>query len=484
MTVAQQQTESKARREEFRRVIAEQRRRLMPTEQQVARAKKAADMLLESIKNQAASHQDEITGVEIGGSYKKGTWLGAPEMDIDVYIRFKEDVPPKAFKKIAIDVGFAALQGHSPYLRYSEHPYVEAKIGRGILANVVPCYDIQEAGMWRSAADRSRFHTEYMKTALRGNKRNDVRLLKAFLKASGLYGAQIARNGFSGYVSEVLVAHYGSFEKVITKFADMTPGTVIGMAAKEFTSMITIMDPTDKNRNLAAAISDEKIVRFVMACRALVASPSFDFFDSKRMTKIKSRRGAAAAYWNNILAIRFGFKRRAPDVIWGQSKKSAAKIARCMADGGFVILRQNTHVEMDDCMVHMFFLLESMVIPQGYVQRGPEFIMRNSLNTYIKRGMSGKKTGAADGERAYMMWVDTEGKISALKKRTDTAAGTHLRRILKQKDILPPSLNANPRVWTGRGDLDGGSNRGSSHKRAKEAAEELIQSDASIIHFT
>jgi len=35
--------------------------------------------------------------------------------------------------------------------------------------------------------------------------KDDVRLLKQFLQSNSVYGAEIAKQGFSGYVAEVLV---------------------------------------------------------------------------------------------------------------------------------------------------------------------------------------------------------------------------------------------------------------------------------------
>ena len=95
------------------------------------------------------------------------------------------------------------MKSFKPYVRYSEHPYVEATI-KGTKVNVVPCYDVKE-GQWQSAADRSPFHTKFMLESLTGVMKNEVRLLKKFLSCNKIYGSEIARQGFSGYVAEVLI---------------------------------------------------------------------------------------------------------------------------------------------------------------------------------------------------------------------------------------------------------------------------------------
>ena len=154
----------------------------------------------------------EVVGLEFGGSFAKGTWL-AKDADVDIFLRFKKSTSEEKFEKIAKKIGFDSLKKHKPYVRYSEHPYVEAKI-KDTKVNVVPFYDVK-AGNWKSAADRSPFHTKFMKKSLTAKMKKEGRRLKTVLKANGIYGAEIAKQGFSGYVSEVLILNYKSFENVI-----------------------------------------------------------------------------------------------------------------------------------------------------------------------------------------------------------------------------------------------------------------------------
>ena len=460
----------KKRRADIRKVIADARDAARPTDAQAARIKRLADMMLGLVSEEAAKHP-EILDVEVGGSYRKGTWLAKPEMDVDIYLRFDRSTGQDRFKDVAIDVGRAALKDFAPYLKFSDHPYVEARLQKGVLANVVPCYDAEE-GRWQSAADRSRFHVQYMTRKLTKKMRDDVRLLKSFLKANGLYGAQVATNGFSGYVAEVLVSHYGSFGGVVRAFArDVVPGSVIGRAAREFTGVISIIDPIDGNRNLAAAISSANIVRFVLACRAFVREPSADFFDGRRA---KRSRRVARRHWDNLLVVRFGFGKRAPDVIWGQTKKSAAKLAKKMAQDGFAVHRHGAHVEIGEGRGYLFVLLGATEISPVYVQYGPEFSMSENLDAYI-----GKNLGDSE-----MMWVDAKGRLAALKKWDDSRADAHARRLLNRENaggsadalLLPPGREGRPKVWIGSAADLGAAARG--------AAEELIATDAAIVRLS
>ena len=63
----------------------------------------------------------EVTGLELGGSFAKGTWL-SKDADVDIFIRFKKSTSEEKFEKISKKIGFESMKKYSPYVRYSEHP--------------------------------------------------------------------------------------------------------------------------------------------------------------------------------------------------------------------------------------------------------------------------------------------------------------------------------------------------------------------------
>ena len=436
----------------------------IPTKKEQTKIKGIADMLLTLVNYEAAKHP-EIKRVETGGSYRKDTWVANSEMDIDVYLVFDYNVDRKKFKDIGVDVGKKSLKNYKPYIKFAEHPYVEAKFEAGILVNVVPCYEIVESKEWKSSTDRTQLHTEYMTRQLNQNKRNQVRLLKAFLKANGLYGAEIAKNGFSGYVSEVLIAHFGSCEKTIKKFANINSNHTIGHARKEFSTSITIMDPIDSNRNLAAAISYTNMIRFILACRSFLHRPTVEFFDVNSMKKSK-KKTIVNECWNNTLTIKFGFEKRPPDSIWGQTKKSITKLVKLMERDGFPVLRYGSFVDVEKRHGYLFVLLNSVIIPSTYEMYGPEFERRKDLDMYIRKSFA---------DKAEMMWVDKQGRLVALKKRSHTVADKYVRYVLKENStLLPVGQTIQPKVWIGEKNLSGA---------VKEAVEEVISTDTTIVYL-
>src|SRR5688572_13002860 len=215
----------------------------------------------------------DIVEVVFGGSFAKGTWLRG-DADIDIFFKVRPSIPVEKFEELGKTVGLKALKDHEPRLRYSDHPYVEAFVKK-VRVNVVPCYDVEQ-GRWQSAADRSPFHTEFISRNFDDEKKRQARLLKKFFKAVGIYGAEISTGGFSGYVSEVLVHKYGSFEGVLRAAADWQPRQVVAAGdydpdiVKGFNSPVIIIDPVDSRRNLGTAISPESAGRFMLAARAFL----------------------------------------------------------------------------------------------------------------------------------------------------------------------------------------------------------------------
>ena len=106
----------------------------------------------------------------------------------------------------------------------------------------------------KTATDRSPHHTRFMRESLKG-KEQDLRTLKKFFKNAGVYDASIAKQGFSGFSTEVLIHNLGSFEKVLDFFANFEKGSVIGETSREFDTPLVMVDPIDENRNLASAFS-------------------------------------------------------------------------------------------------------------------------------------------------------------------------------------------------------------------------------------
>jgi len=367
----------------------------------IEKTKKGISELAYNLVEKEIKKFPEVIGLELGGSFAKGTWL-AKDADIDIFVRFKKSTSEQKFEIISKRIGFEALKKYSPYVRYSEHPYVEAKI-KDTKVNVVPFYDVK-LGEWKSSADRSPFHTRFMEKSLTPKMRNEIRILKTFLKSNGIYGAEIAKQGFSGYVSEVLILNFKSFENLIKSISEIKEKQIIGKTSKKFETSIVIIDPIDSNRNLAAAISNENIGKFILTSRAFKEKPRLILFKNKK-SKISKK------YWENLLVVKFDFKQRSPDIIWGQIKRATSSLVTQLELSGFTVLRSKSHTDQVK-EAYLLFFLESTKINRTYSKKGPEFFRENSSKSFISKNL----------KNTELMWIESSGKVISLEKRKQTEA--------------------------------------------------------------
>ena len=163
------------------------------------------------------------------GSLTRKTWL-KDKREFDIFILFPEDTPIQRLEKYGLLIGkkvVEKLKGTCT-IEYAQHPYVSAEVN-SVKIDLVPCYKLKSAEKLKSAVDRTPFHVAWLKKHLKQKQSNEVRLLKAFLKAHELYGADAKIQGFSGYASELLIIAYKSFLGVLKASLEWQPGTVIDL---------------------------------------------------------------------------------------------------------------------------------------------------------------------------------------------------------------------------------------------------------------
>jgi tRNA nucleotidyltransferase (CCA-adding enzyme) len=442
----------------MKQIISKVAKTVTPSQTIEKSKKRIAELAYKLVENEIEKYP-EVTDLEFGGSFAKDTWL-SKDADVDIFIKFKKSTSEEKFENISKKIGFESLKKYSPYVRYSEHPYVEAKI-KDTKINVVPFYDVK-IGEWKSAADRSPFHTKFMKKSLTVKMRNEVRILKTFLKSNGIYGAEIAKQGFSGYVSEVLILNFESFENLIKSISNIKENRIIGKTTKKFETSIVIIDPIDSNRNLAAAISDENIGKFILISRAFKEKPRLELFKNKKLKVSKK-------YWGNLLVVKFDFKSRSPDVIWGQIKRATSSLVIQLELGGFTVLRSKSYTDQVR-EAYLLFFLKSTKISNIYSKNGPEFFRESGSKSFISKNL----------KNTELMWIGTNGKIISLEKRKYSDAVNFMSEFLKKnlQTGMPKGLLADFkqgfRVSIGNKNLG---------KSIKEEAGELISTDGTLLYF-
>ena len=382
-------------------------------EQRIAEVAKEAKALVDNY----VARLDDVVDVVFGGSFAKGTWL-PHHADIDIFVKIKPSVGVEKFEEMGRNIGSEALKNFGPKLRYSNHPYVEVFVNN-VRVNVVPCYDVQQ-GKWQSAADRSPFHTHYISSHFDNEKRRQARLLKKFFKSVGIYGAEISTEGFSGYVSEVLVLRYSSFENVLRAAADWQERQIIAVSdydsdfVKASNGPLIIIDPVDRRRNLGTAISPQSVAKFMLAARAFLEKPTLEFFKEGK----SHRHGARKLLLPNVLVVEFSHEKKSPDIIWGQLKRSINAIAKQLELAHFEVLRSSC-VTDERSSAALAFLLESITLPAYTKKKGPQIFRRKDTASFL-----------SNRKKPLAIWVDREMRVVMLIERKATDARKFVKSLL------------------------------------------------------
>lgn len=369
--------------------------------------------------------------VRLEGSVAKDTWL-SEEPDIDIFMRVSPTVPRKSLGDACLKVARKATAGSAQVERFADHPYLEAIVEK-TRVNIVPCYKV-ERGAWLSATDRTPFHTEYINERLNNELRDNVRLLKKFMKGIGVYGAEIKVGGFSGYLCELMVLNYGGFAETLEAFAHCKEKIIIDLEGyyknREtdlqlfFEEPLVVVDPVDKVRNVASAVRRQRLCTLIAASQALLKNPSRGFFYPPKTVPLTTgklrqelkRRGSALVF------VTFGKVDAVPDILWGQLYKSQRSLRKLLEANDFKVLQECAWSDEKGLNIFAFELEDCCVSPVK-LHLGPPLDKEKECEKFIAKHAG--KQGTICGP-----YVE-DGRWVVLVNRKYTDACTLLREKLK-----------------------------------------------------
>ena len=310
--------------------------RIKPGPSERKRLQEVSVALISRIEKLAEGCGLELKAMLVG-SAARGTWL-AGDHDLDVFLGVGvEDDLEKA-----LELARRISPDHRE--KYAEHPYVQARID-GFEVDLVPCYLVDDASHLRSAVDRTPFHNRYVKQRIAGLE-DEVLLLKQFMKGSGVYGSELRVGGFSGYLAELLVLCYGSFAAVIEAASLWKPGLKLDLEGRgrvEQADPLVVVDPVDPGRNVAAALTLNRMLQFALAARTFMARPDIEFFFANPPAPLSDREIEALMEERGTLPLLIEFA--APDVVedvlYPQLRKAESAVKALLERKGFSILRSD-----------------------------------------------------------------------------------------------------------------------------------------------
>lgn len=345
--------------------------KISPKSEERAYLKETAEQLVKNVEDIAFSMGFKGVSASLVGSAARNTWISGTH-DLDIFIMFPGDASREELEQNGLTIARKIAEESEIFEeRYAEHPYINMRY-RGFDVDIVPCFRVDSAACIRSAVDRTPFHNEYIKSNINGLE-PDVLLLKQLMKGIGVYGSELRKQGFSGYLTELLVIKYGSFENVICSACEWQPGTYIDLNSHgvlQHSDPLIVIDPTDPKRNVAAALSLDRFCKFIDYCRKFVLNPTIDFFFPKPMEPMTDKelfqnlksRGTA------FIAIIFKTPDVVEDVLYPQLYKMELAVASLMEEHDFNVLNKGSWSEQQTGI-----LLELMftTLPAVRKHRGP-----------------------------------------------------------------------------------------------------------------
>jgi tRNA nucleotidyltransferase (CCA-adding enzyme) len=334
----------------------------------------------------------------VAGSVAKDTYLRDP--DVDIFMLFPPDVPLETVTDKGMAIARSIIEGKE---RYAQHPYLRGTF-EGYNVDLVPAYQLKDTSSLMTAVDRTPFHVKYINNTLMKEQRDEVRLLKQFFTGIGTYGAEEAVQGFSGYLVEILVIHYGTFHAALKGLSSYVPGTRLDTfhllpdnkvpeddEVSVFEDPMVFIDPVDYKRNVASSVSIDTLGYTIMAARDYLKRPRMTFFFPNPPDVLSRQRleGLMRDRETTLVGLKLPVFHENADVVHGQLRKAMRAITRMCNRSGFPVLHSGFNVIGNNCL--LLFEFEVAHLPVVVVHHGPKVGEGNEAE-FLEKWSSSEKT--------------------------------------------------------------------------------------------
>ncbi len=364
-------------------------KRIKPSPESDRAARKVADEFADALNRMSPSDIE----VMLTGSFAKDTYIRA-DVDFDMFVLFPDKYTIDELQSMAFEWGKKLLDNWE--IAYAQHPYIRGTY-KGYHIDLVPSYKIKDGmpAIIRSAVDRTQLHTKYVLEHITESQKDDVRILKRFLKRLGIYGAEIKTGGFSGYLCELLILKYGSFYNLIMNARNWKFPVVVDMHGGRSERLLrtlfkgdtfVVTDPVDKKRNVASPVSVDSLSTFVAAAHVFFIAPHADMFfhELELLTQDEIRRKMDER-GTSVVLFAFAHPLRAEDILWGEIRKTLKAMENAFDKEGFDCTHQTAEVHDGKC--YMLFELVHDHLPTAVMQEGPYVRMGQHVERFIKEEM-------------------------------------------------------------------------------------------------
>ncbi len=291
--------------------------KIKPSEKELKDIENIKNEIIPKIETYAKKNKIPLKKVLLAGSSARGTFIHNSK-DMDIFLLFDLSLDINEIKELNESILKNVFQNLEFKEEYGEHPYLKTNYKNQNI-DFVPGFYIKNIKNKKSSVDRTPLHLEFLNKHQDKEIKKQVILLKQFLKNNLLYGADQKNNGFSGYLTELFILKYKTFEnclKVFAKIEDNKKITLTDFPKKKFDDYLIFIDPTDINRNVASAVSKKNW--------AILEKISKDYLENK------SESFFFKSYYNSDLTNNITFSINVDantlDTNWGIIKSIANKL--------------------------------------------------------------------------------------------------------------------------------------------------------------
>lgn len=322
----------------------------------------------------------ESVEVFLGGSFAKKTHI-KNDFDIDIFVKFpnNENISEK-LKNILekANIEYTEIPGSRNYF----------EVQKDYTYEIVPVKAIQSPKQAENVIDLSPFHVEYFNKNATNKTRDEVRLLKQFLKANNLYGSETHIQGFSGHSVDLLILHYDTFKNVLENASGWKDKIVIDtknihefplmvLNKSKLQSPLVIVDPTDPYRNAAAALSTENFQKFRELCKEFLKKPGKTYFKPKPLLARIPKKHKENTYIIEITPLK-----RTQSISAAKAKKAYEHIKTHLDEYDFNITYTDWHYDKEK--TNMIISVQNNKLSTYKQVQGPPTKMKEHVKKFKK----------------------------------------------------------------------------------------------------
>jgi tRNA nucleotidyltransferase (CCA-adding enzyme) len=355
-------------------------------------SKKDRENIESALSHFISQVDEEISSLKIKptitlvGSIAKDTYL-KNVLDMDVFLLFSPKISKEIIAKTTLTIGRKLLADAEEC--YAEHPYI-----RGMYQNykfeLVPGYKINNVSQKLSAVDRTPLHTTYVKNHLTESQKQEVRLLKQFLRGINCYGAEAEIQGFSGYLCEILIIKFSSFQQFIHTAKNWQPQITLSLqdsSKQSFPEPLVFIDPVDPERNVASAVAPETLDLFIKSSKSFEDEPKITFFFPNKIKpwNIDKIKEEIHSDKKQFIGIIFNKPNLINENLYPQLRRTCRVICNESEQEGFQIDDITFFIDHIAKKIYIIIKTDKKPLSETYTHTGPPLHLKEHFHKFYQK---------------------------------------------------------------------------------------------------